>query len=215
MTSTLTTGPARRVLRAAAATGVAAVALGVMPASAGAAPQAADAGTAQAAAAKSYTYLSYKKNVKDPTNSRLSLVYVQVVNPDKVRTYTVDSWRAGSGLGGKKGSVGQNECASSRGWLPNGSYNVEFFRSNYSGRINGIVWKLSNHKCKTGKVTRTELFIHSEMKSNGKPGSTESTRWDGNSDYKSEGCIKLKPADVRELKGYRSNYPLPQKLYVS
>ncbi|WP_328840698.1 L,D-transpeptidase family protein [Streptomyces europaeiscabiei] len=217
----------RRRLRAIATAGVAAVAVSLLPSAAGAqepgaaagapdAPRAAEGTSAEAAAAKGSTYLEFKKNKKDPSNSRLSFYFVQQVDSDKTRTWRVASWRAGSGLGTADNKVGRDGCKSNVGWLPSGTYNITNFSSNFSGKINGIVWRLSNKKC-TGKAKteRTALFIHSEMKSNGKQGSTEATRWDGNSDYKSNGCVKLKPADVRELKSYRSSYPKPTRLYVS
>jgi hypothetical protein len=214
-------GNVARSLKAVAAVGTAVVAVGLLPSAASA--QAGHGSsevkaTKAAAAAKTYTYLSYKKNKKDPSNSRLSLVFVQQINPDKIRSFTVDSWRAGSGLGTAKNKIGRDACVSRVGWLPSGTYSIQKFYNNHVGTVNGISWLLNDKRCKNdGKsgTKRTELFIHSEMKPNGKPGSTESTRWDGNSDYKSLGCIKLKPSDIRELKGYRSNYPKPTKLYVS
>ncbi|MFI8302764.1 hypothetical protein ACIF80_04785 [Streptomyces sp. NPDC085927] len=214
--------PARVAALATAA--VFATALPALPAVAATAQEApratagTQAATVQAAAAKSHTYLSYKKNKKDPSNSRLSLIYVQQVNADKNRSWTVKTWRAGSGLGTKKNAkskYGQDACKKSVGWLPNGTYKIEYFKNNFAGTINGHVWKLEDKWCKGKKAKRTELFIHSEMKSNGKQGRTEPTRWDGNGDYKSLGCIKLKPADARQLKSYRSSYPIPKKLYVS
>ncbi|MFI6108151.1 L,D-transpeptidase family protein [Streptomyces sp. NPDC051310] len=223
MITTRSARPAHRSLKALATAGAAAVAVGLVPAAAGAqasaAPQAAGVATAKAAAAaKSYTYLQYKKNKKDPSNSRLSLIHVQQISPDKTRSYVLDSWRAGSGLGTAKNKVGRNACQSNVGWLPSGDYKIEYFKNNFVGTINGIVWKLQDKRCKAnGKkgTKRDALFIHSEMKSNGKQGSSEPTRWDGNGDYKSAGCVKLKPSDIRELKGYRSNFPKPTRLYVS
>lgn len=212
-----------RTLARAVAVGVATVLAAAVPAAeAGAqeAPRAAgtQAATAQAAAAKSHTYLSYKKNKKDPSDSRLSFIYVQQTSPDRIRSWTVATWRAGSGRGTKHNTIGRNACQKNVGWLPNGTYKIEYFKSNFVGRINGLVWKLEDKACNTKKGTkpRDGLFIHSEMKSNGKQGKTEPTRWDGNSDYVSEGCIKLKPADAHKLKSYRStSYPKPTKLYVS
>ncbi|WP_328222275.1 hypothetical protein [Streptomyces sp. NBC_00310] len=214
-----TSRPLRRRLKAIATAGAAAVAVSLLPSAAGAqeaGASAAEETSVEAAAAKGSTYLSFKKNKKDPSNSRLSFYFVQQVAPDKTRTWRVASWRAGSGLGTADNKIGRDGCKSNVGWLPSGTYNITTFSSNFSGKINGIVWQLSNKRC-TGKAKteRTALFIHSEMKSNGKQGSTESTRWDGNSDYKSNGCVKLKPADVRELKSYRSSYPKPTRLYVS
>ncbi|GAA0597187.1 L,D-transpeptidase family protein [Streptomyces crystallinus] len=168
--------------------------------------------TGKAAASRSYTYLSFKINRKDTSNSRLSLVYVQVVNPDKVRTYTVKTWRAGSGTGST------NSCLKNRGVLPSGEYKIQQFEAHKDGGrggIHGLAWYIGEHRCKPGGVKRDALFVHSEMLPNGKQGSTEPYRWDGNSDYKSNGCIKLKPSDARDLAGFRSNYPHPGKLYVS
>ncbi|GAA3092459.1 hypothetical protein GCM10017562_74690 [Streptomyces roseofulvus] len=241
MITTRSAKPAHRSLKALATAGAAAVVVGLVPAAAGAqasapvsasatastastvaAPQSAEVTTAKAsAAARSYTYLQFKKNKKDPSNSRLSLIHVRQISPDKTRSYVLDSWRAGSGLGDAKNAkrkVGQNPCQSNVGWLPSGDYKIEYFKNNFAGTINGIVWKLQDKRCKAnGKkgTKRDALFIHSEMKSNGKQGRTEPTRWDGNGDYKSAGCIKLKPSDIRELKGYRSNFPKPTRLYVS
>ncbi|MGI5403012.1 L,D-transpeptidase family protein [Streptomyces sp. CA-135486] len=215
--------PARRALQAIAAAGTAAVAVGLLPAAAGAqetreaAPVAATEVT-EAAKAKNFTYLSFKKNKKNPSNSRLSLVFVQQVNPDKVRTWTVDTWRAGSGLGTAKNKIGRNACVSNVGWLPNGTYKIKGYYNNFDGRIKGHVWQLQDMRCKNGGkkgTKRDALFIHSEMRRDGSRGTSEPQRWDGNSDYLSEGCIKLKPADIRELRDYRSVYPRPSKLYVS
>ncbi|MEV6548388.1 hypothetical protein AB0M57_06705 [Streptomyces sp. NPDC051597] len=166
----------------------------------------------KAAASRSYTYLSFKINKKDTSNSRLSLVYVQVVNPDKVRTYTVKTWRAGSGTGST------NSCLKNRGVLPKGDYRIRSFEAHKDGGkggIHGLAWYIGEHLCKPHGVKRDALFVHSEMLPNGKQGKTEPYRWDGNSDYKSNGCIKLKPSDARDLAGFRSNYPHPGKLYVS
>ncbi|MFF0629530.1 hypothetical protein [Streptomyces sp. NPDC004296] len=161
------------------------------------------------AMAGNYTYLDFKKG-SNPQNSRLRLVFVQASNPDHIHSYTVGSWRAGSGNGSK------NTCASNAGWLPDGTYPVKAFYEHHNGGphgVNGIAWYLGDHKCHSGRW-RTDLFIHSEMLPSGKPGSSEPYRWDGDSDYKSNGCIKLKPSDIRALRNLRANYPKPTKLYV-
>ncbi|MFB7075725.1 L,D-transpeptidase family protein, partial [Streptomyces sp. NPDC056290] len=144
------------------------------------------------AAGGSY-YLYFKKNTSNPINSKLYLMKSVANAKDKV----VAKYRAGSGNGS------QNECALSRGWLPgtntkNGKYKIEFHRTNFDGIINGYVIKLSDKKCSKG-TRRTELFVHSEMKPNGRQGTIESERWDGTRDYYSNGCIKLKPADIKNL----------------
>ncbi|MEU6373981.1 L,D-transpeptidase family protein [Streptomyces sp. NPDC046909] len=163
-----------------------------------------------AASNSAYTYLQFKKNSSNPSNSKLSFVYVHIVN-DISHSTTVATWRAGSGQGST------NACKRNQGWLPNGTYKIKTFYKHHNGGlhgVNGLAWLLNDTTCSNG-TPRTELFIHSEMKPDGTQGSAEPYRWDGNSDYKSNGCIKLKPSDIRRLKDLRSSYPLPKKLYVS
>ncbi|MFD8219733.1 hypothetical protein ACFV2U_40130 [Streptomyces sp. NPDC059697] len=162
------------------------------------------------AASGNFSYLQFKKG-SNPQNSRLYFVFVQATNPDHVHSWTLGSWRAGSGTGSK------NTCASNHGWLPNGTYTIKAFYKHHNGGlhgVNGIAWYIGNHNCQTGHP-RTDLFVHSEMLPSGKAGTAEPYRWDGNSDYKSNGCIKLKPADIRSLRDLQSGYPDPHKLYVS
>ncbi|MFC8368200.1 L,D-transpeptidase family protein [Streptomyces sp. NPDC057238] len=162
------------------------------------------------AASGSY-YLYFKKNTSNPINSKLYLMKSVANAKDKV----VARYRAGSGNGS------QNECATNKGWLPgtntkNGKYKIEFHRTNFDGIINGYVIKLSDKKCTQGdkRTKRTALFVHSEMKPNGKQGTIESERWDGTRDYYSNGCIKLKPADIKDLFAKAKRYGWPKTLYV-
>ncbi|MEV4441558.1 L,D-transpeptidase [Streptomyces sp. NPDC049577] len=202
------------VLGAIVALPVAAVTIGLAPsASASSSAPASDnviSGQALAeakAAGKNYTFLEFKKG-KDPLNSRLRFVFVQAANPDHVRSWVIDSWRAGSGNGSK------DTCATGRGWLPNGTYNINHYYPHHNGGpkgVNGISWDIGNHKCHSGKW-RTELFIHSKMLPSGAQGSGP-YKWTGN--YASNGCIKLSPKDIRELQGlWNGGYPHPAKLYV-
>lgn len=164
--------------------------------------------TAQSASGN-YTYLEFDKG-SNPQNSRLYFVYVQGSNPDHPHIHTLGSWRAGSGNGSK------DTCASNAGWLPNGTYSIKKYYPHHNGGahgVNGIAWYLGDHKCHSGRW-RTDLFVHSEMLPSGKAGSSEPYRWDGNSDYKSNGCIKLKPSDIRALRDLQASYPNPHTLYV-
>ncbi|MET8828028.1 L,D-transpeptidase family protein [Streptomyces sp. NPDC004610] len=151
----------------------------------GGATQATAGPEADAAAATTY-YLKFDK--KTVTNSRLYLMK-SVAGPDKV----VASYKAGSG-------TTTNACSVGRGWLPNGSYKIEFHRKNFDGIINGYVIKVSDKRC-SGGTQRTELFIHSEMKPNGKQGTIESEKWTNSNpnDYYSNGCIKLNPSHIKNL----------------
>ncbi|WP_078613261.1 L,D-transpeptidase family protein [Streptomyces katrae] len=132
--------------------------------------------------------LKFTKNWEHPDRSTLALVRDGM----PVKTY-----RAGSGVGVT------DECRSNRGWLPSGTYQVKGHQTNRNSAIKGYAIQLSDKKCrpKEGKtaVKRGDLFIHSEMTKNGGRGSTEPTRWDGDGDYKSLGCIKLTPADIKDL----------------
>jgi hypothetical protein len=166
---------------------------------------------AAAASATRSTYLQFVKNAKNPSNSRLRLISLTTSNPDHPISRVVASWRAGSGSGST------DSCKRNTGWLPNGTYKIRVFYSHHNGGahgVNGISWLLSDHRCHNG-TWRTDLFVHSEMLPSGKQGGSEPYRWDGNSDYKSNGCIKLEPSDIRQLAAYRSTYPKPTRLYVS
>ncbi|MFD7439297.1 hypothetical protein [Streptomyces sp. NPDC059861] len=43
------------------------------------------------------------------------------------------------------------------------------------------------------------MFIHSEMNRDGSRGRSESRRWDGSGDYRSNGCVKLNPDDIKKM----------------
>jgi hypothetical protein len=162
---------------------------------------------AQASAAKvsDAHYLRFNKGTF--TNSRLELVK-RTPGKDKV----IKTYRAGSGQV-------KDTCAVNRGWLPNAGaskpYAIEWHRKNYDAKINGFVIKISDRRCHNG-TKRTELFIHSEMKPNGKNGVIESERWTNSkpNDYYSNGCIKLNPANIKDLFKRLDSLGWPKKLYV-
>jgi len=111
-------------------------------------------------------------------------------------------WRAGSG-------VSTDECAVGYGWLPGGWYDIVGHFDYYNGSaIKGRVWQLSDKRCAGGTGNlRTELFIHSEETSDeGQYCPTpydDPFCWEGDSDYKSSGCIKVAhvppwPSDIAQ-----------------
>ncbi|WP_394429357.1 L,D-transpeptidase family protein [Streptomyces sp. SGAir0957] len=157
---------------------------------------------AQPAAASSY-YLKFNKSTN--TNSTLSLMK-SVSGPDKV----IKKYRAGSG-------VSRDECASLRGWLPTKTYKInKWYKTLDRDKIKGYAFHLNNATCKNGRTVRTDLFIHSEMtKNGGEDRRDERWRWDGNSDYKSAGCIKLKPSDIKDLYKRGKALGFPKKLVVT
>ncbi|MER6481393.1 peptidoglycan-binding protein [Streptomyces filamentosus] len=156
--------------------------------------------------------LRFKKNPANPTNSRLILL-----RDGK----EIDSYRAGSGLGST------DECAKARGWLPNGTYPITTHSTTWNGSvIKGYAIQLADKTCKPKPghkpVKRTELFIHSEMTRTGgqgkdTPGRDDSTRWENTNDYKSLGCIKLTPTDIKDLFQHlnRAHWPKNLTLHVS
>lgn len=141
---------------------------------------------AESAMAAAPGNLSYHKNSADPRQGVLSF---------STGSTLVADWRAGSGAR----TDWSNDCKRNYGWLPNGEYKTTW-HTNYSGSvIHGRVIYLGDKRCSTGQVTRTELFIHSEQTVNNQQGNTEGTRWDGDNDYYSNGCIKMTPGDIAAL----------------
>ncbi|MET9450441.1 L,D-transpeptidase [Streptomyces cinerochromogenes] len=151
------------------------------------------------------TTLEFVRNAGDPQNSRLTVL----------RDHrTVASYRAGSGFGAGH-PKGRDECATARGWLPAGVYAVGARHTRYDGSvIKGYAIPLSDKTCNNGRTRRTALFIHSEMTRNGGQGRLESRRWDGPSDYRSNGCIKLAPGDIKKLFAVLADGSAPQRLRV-
>ncbi|MFB7917104.1 L,D-transpeptidase family protein [Streptomyces sp. NPDC056061] len=138
---------------------------------------------AQAAAAA--TTLVFDKNPQNHTRSKLDVYKGGVLRA---------TFRAGSGLGEA------DDCAVGRGWMPNGNWRIELKDRHYDGRlIKGHAIWLENMRCSAKTATRTEMFIHSEMNRDGSQGKTEARRWDGDSDYRSNGCVKLNPTDIAKM----------------
>ncbi|MFC9241438.1 hypothetical protein ACFTZK_34015 [Streptomyces decoyicus] len=167
-------------------------------------------------AASDGTYLYFDKNQTNPAESTLSLMKRV---PD-ARDTVLATYRAGSGDGGPHG---KDECASSQGWLPNGTYQVLAHDAHYNGGdqgINGHVIHVQDKVCENGRTIRAELFVHSEMwpegsQASAQPGKDNPYRWDGSGDYRSLGCIKLSPAHIKNLFAKAERYGWPTKLKVA
>ncbi|MFJ6903368.1 L,D-transpeptidase family protein [Streptomyces griseoluteus] len=138
----------------------------------------ANGGTSTKPAPRGYV-LKFTKSWNAPANSKLALYRDGRL---------VKSYRAGSGMGST------NECARNVGWLPSGTYKVLGHQTNRDTKIKGYAIRLADMPCHTkrGKrgITRGDLFIHSNMTKDGE------SRWGS---YKSNGCIKLTPADIKNL----------------
>ncbi|GAP48288.1 L,D-transpeptidase [Streptomyces azureus] len=167
----------------------------------------AGAPSAPHAAAASPVALVFVKNAKDPSNSTL-----QVWNG---RT-RVASYRAGSGWGTAAdngtpaGRRYRDECVKDVGWLPNGTYRPSSFETSRNRTIKGYAIGLPAKNCYPRKTQRNALFIHSEMtrdrKQGPRNGADSPQRWDGVSDYKSNGCIKLHPNHIAQLFSYMNKH---------
>ena len=143
------------------------------------------AATALPAGATSPSYFDFARK----TNLSSVLTFYWESLPGHESSLT---WRAGSGSGST------DECATGRGWLPAGWYDLKGHWDNYDGsKIKGRAWLLQNKQCWNG-TWRTELFIHSEeTASNGQSCPTAGDDpfcWEGDSDYASAGCIKVSRA---------------------
>jgi len=148
--------------------------------------------------------ITFVKNYDRPDHSRLTWSLRKRVSNGRTLTWVeVDSasWRAGSGKGGRRGT---NSCIHNVGWLPDGTYRVRQY-ANYPGQlIRGRAFRLDDKRCGHG-VTRHNLFIHTEQDSGNRqcrnrPGD-QPCRWElpRIDDYRSAGCIKMSPGDLRAL----------------
>ncbi|MFC5959310.1 L,D-transpeptidase family protein [Streptomyces pratens] len=174
------------VLRGLMTAGVLTTTLVLAPAAAAGGPAAAGSGSGGAKAAAATT-LVFDKNQGDPYNSKLSVYQGRKL---------IATYRAGSGWGTRV----KEDCVSSEGWMPNGNWKIRSKTRAYDGKaIKGYAVYLQDMRCSKKTVTRTEMFIHSEMNRDGSQGRTEPRRWDGAGDYKSNGCVKLNPTDIKKM----------------
>jgi hypothetical protein len=158
--------------------------------------------TVELAAIRRRAIITFDKNWTSPSNSRLTWKVVHQDDDGVWRVVEELSWRAGSGMLGR---AGRNECAKGRGWLPNGTYRLRFYRDYHGNLIKGRAFRLDNRRCRNGSTWRVQLFIHTEQGA----GNTQCPdlagdqvcRWEYPqiNDYKSAGCIKLAPEDLAEL----------------
>lgn len=155
----------------------------------------------QASAASTYRYavITFHKNYQNTFRSTLSW---QVYKVTGGRRTTVErrEWRAGSGY--FRGST--DSCRKNNGWLPNGRYRPRL-HADYGGNvIRGRAIYLGEKRCRNGTM-RTDLFIHTEQGARSRQcpnrKGDQACRWEfpRYNDYRSFGCIKLAPRDMRGL----------------
>jgi hypothetical protein len=145
--------------------------------------------------------LTFDKNWKNQFNSRLIWRLYQRQAGGSWKLVSTKSWRAGSGLPGK---VGRNSCATSKGWLPNGTYRMRQSNDYHGHVIKGRAFRLDDKACPNGKV-RHQLFVHTEQGAGSRQCADrkgdQACRWEYPrfNDYKSFGCIKMSPGDLADL----------------
>lgn len=145
--------------------------------------------------------VTFDKNWKSPSSSRLIWQLYQRQGGGKWKLVETKSWRSGSGMLGRKG---RNSCVNNKGWLPNGTYAMRQYNDYPGNKIKGRAFRVDDKACSTGN-RRANLFIHTEQG----PRNTQCAdrrgdqlcRWElpRFNEYKSAGCIKLAPGDLAQL----------------
>ena len=144
--------------------------------------------------------ITFDKNQRNPASSRLVWKLYHRID-GKWKVVETRRWRAGSGMLGK---AGRNSCVNNKGWLPNGTYRVRQHDNYHGSKIKGRAFRLDDKRCGTGN-RRFDLFIHTEQGAGNSQCKNrrgdQLCRWEAPAfnEYKSAGCIKLAPADLRQL----------------
>jgi hypothetical protein len=155
--------------------------------------------TARTTAPALRAVITFDKFQRDPQRSRLHWRVFRVQNGSRT-LLEHRSWRAGSGF--TRHST--NACRRNDGWLPNGYYAPRLHANYHGSLIKGRAIFLGAKRCANGTL-RTDLFIHTEQDDRNsqcpdRPGD-QVCRWEYPKidDYRSYGCIKLRPRDLKEL----------------
>ncbi len=147
----------------------------------------------------------FDKNWKNPFKSVLTFRAWAKTGPKGQRKWELiekASWRAGAGVGG---AAGRDECHRGQGWLPTGTYSFVQHNRRRAPLVNGRVFELEPKACARNGTVRQLLFIHSEQTTantqcKNMPGD-DLCRWEVPvyNDYRSYGCIKMSPTDLKNL----------------
>ena len=143
--------------------------------------------------------ITFDKNWRDPQGSRLTWRVWR--HHGGQRTLVENrSWRAGSGFTPRS----TDSCKRNDGWLPNGRYRPRLYVDYWGSLIQGRAIGLGQKACGNGTV-RHDLFIHTEQGDRNAQcpdrKGDQPCRWEYPklNDYRSRGCIKLAPGDLRSL----------------
>jgi hypothetical protein len=195
---------------------VASAGLVATPAAAPAVAPDAPPAAARARATPVRAVIIFDKNTKNPWDSRL--IWKAYRGDQQLERA---DWRAGSGFGGPRT---RNPCARGRGWLPNGRYGLVQYDNYWGQFIKGRAFFLGNTTCHDG-TPRTELFIHTETGDRNRQCADargdQVCRWEWPkfNDYRSGGCIKMSPKDMRQLarryhQWFRAGERYPARVHV-
>ena len=165
--------------------------------------------SADAAGTRRYAVITFQKNYQNTFRSKLVWQVYRVSGGERT-TLVRREWRAGSGYF----RDATDACVKNRGWLPNGTYQPRLFADYHGNLIKGRAIYLGQKACGNGTV-RTDLFIHTEQGAHNtqcadRPGD-QVCRWEYPqvNDYRSYGCVKLSPHDLRQLyDAWRRYFPL-------
>ena len=143
--------------------------------------------------------ITFDKNWDHPQRSRLTWRVYR--HREGTRTLVEKrSWRAGSGFTRRS----TDACRKNDGWLPDGHYRPRLYANYWGSLIKGRAIGLGAKQCANG-TWRTDLFIHTEQGDRNRQcpdrKGDQVCRWEYPrfDDYRSWGCIKLSPDDLREL----------------
>lgn len=146
-----------------------------------------------------YAVITFDKNYRNTLRSELAWRVYRVRDGHTKKVVDL-RWRAGSGAN----RHATNACRTNVGWLPDGWYRPRLY-ADYPGRlIKGRAIALGRKACADGTL-RTNLFIHTEQGAGNvqcrDAAGDQPCRWEYPkiNDYRSLGCIKLKPADMKAL----------------
>jgi lipoprotein-anchoring transpeptidase ErfK/SrfK len=161
------------------------------------------------ATTRRYAVITFHKNYKNTFRSELTWQVFRVTD-GKRTTLVSRHWRAGSGFY----RTSTNSCRKNRGWLPDGTYRPRLYADYHGNLIKGRAIYLGRKACPNGTM-RTDLFIHTEQGAHNSQcpnrKGDQACRWEYPqiNDYRSLGCVKLSPHDLKELyDAWRRYFPL-------
>lgn len=168
------------------------------------------ASAAQRPAGELRGVITFDKNWDHPQRSRLTWRVFRHHDGGRRTLVEKKSWRAGSGFTRRS----TNACRKTDGWLPDGHYRPRLYANYWGSLIKGRAIGLGAKQCADG-TWRTDLFIHTEQGDRNRQcpdrKGDQVCRWEYPrfDDYRSWGCVKLSPGDLRELvTAWRTHFDL-------